>query len=367
MSTEQMSILMLKASESLSALWYSQLEVISEKIGVSMDVLCGCFNLQVPMVPLAEKKKRAPAKKKEAVAEAVSVNEGADNVVPLVEKKKRAPAKKKGGVVEVVGVKEGTESNVVLPDEKKEAVAVDVKDGVESGVVEKKKRAPAKKKDAVAVAEDVNDGDESGVVEKKKRAPAKKKDAVVEDVKDGDESAESAVVPVVEKKKRAPAKKKDAVAVVEDVKDGDESAVVEKKKQAPAKKNEVLYIKELVDWNTKVAESVVEKKKRAPAKKKEAVAKAVVKAVDVNEDEESCSGNTVPMKPDRIDVEEVVIGGSSFLVADDGRAYLKSSRQVVGKYDPTEKTMKPLSYDDDEEDAGDDDECPVLSDLSDDE
>jgi hypothetical protein len=254
-SSEVMSILMLKASESLSALWYSQLEVINEKTGVSMDLLCNCFNLQVQMVPMAEKKKRAPPKKKGIVVEVM---------VPLENK-------------ELVDVEEGSE---------------------------KKKRAPAKKKEAVPP-----EGTECLLPpEKKKRAPPKKKGIVVE-----------VMVP--------------------------------------------LENKELVD-----VEEGSEKKKRAPAKKKEAKKKKTVADPDsVKEDEESCSGNTDTMKPDRIDVEEVVIGGSSFLVANDGRAYLKSSRQVVGNYDPTEKTMKPLSYDDNEEDASDDDidECPVLSDLSD--
>ena len=301
-SSEVMSILMLKASESLSALWYSQLEVISEKTGVSMDLLCDCFNLQVPMVPMTEKKKRAPPKKKEAVPP-----EGNECLVPP-EKKKRAPPKKKEAV----------------PPEETECL-----------VPPEKKRAPPKKKGIVVEVmvplenkEEVVDVEEGS--EKKKRAPAKKKESVPP------EETECLVPP--EKKKRAPPKKKGVVVEV---------------MVSPENKEEV------------DVEEGSEKKKRAPAKKKEAKKKKTV--AELKEDEESCSGNTVTMKPDRIDVEEVVIDGSSFLVANDGRAYLKSSRQVVGNYDPTEKTMKPLSYDDNEKDASDDDidECPVLSDLSD--
>ena len=139
------------------------------------------------------------------------------------------------------------------------------------------------------------------------------------------------------------------------------------------KQDEIIKKSKSVCFAPLLKKWLAEKKKRAPAKKKEATKKTIKKTnMKINDgDEVSCSGNTVIMPPDRIDVEEVFIGATSFLVAENNTAYLKSSRQPVGKYDPEQKTIHPHidDKDDDEDDEEDDerDECPILSDMSDDE
>jgi hypothetical protein len=331
----EMQDLMQKASEAIASLWLFQLSTISTSTGVEMSVLYNCLNLQVPQVPpvpvptVPEKKKRAPPKKKEAVvvAPTATADDGeapaeAPAEAPPAEKKKRAPAKKKEAVV-VVDV-----APTATADDGEVATEV-------PPPAEKKKRAPPKKKEAVVVVDvapppttdDDWGGDKyisidellksnkltkfKGPAEKKKRAPAKKKEAVVVDFASDDDEVATEVPPPTE----AP----------------------------PAEK------------------------KRAPAKKKEATKKTKTN-MKINDDEEvSCSGNTVIMPPDRIDVEEVFIGATSFLVAENNTAYLKSSRQPVGKYDPEQKTIHPHIDDEDDEEDDERDECPVLSDMSDDE
>ena len=192
--------------------------------------------------------------------------------------------------------------------------------------------------------------------EKKKRAPPKKKESVVVDVAppattDGPtEVPPTEVPPPAEKKKRAPAKKKEAV-VVDFGSDDDEVAT-----EVPP-----------TEVHPTEVPPPAEKKKKAPAKKKEATKSKT--NMKINDDEEvSCSGDTVIMPPDRIDVEEVFIGATSFLVAENNTAYLKSSRQPVGKYDHEQKTIHPHIADNDEDEEDDErDECPILSDMSDEE
>ena len=242
-------------------------------------------------------------------------------VATVPEKKKRAPAKKKESVVVVVAPLDATEDTEVATE-------------VPPPPAEKKKRAPAKKKEAVVVvvAPPSDDGEVATEVpaEKKKRAPAKKKEAVVVDVAPLDDTIDATEVPKApaEKKKRAPAKKKEAVVSSEDADSDTEKGAKNAKAKKTGKKTNM----------------------------------------KINDDEEvSCSGNTVIMPPDRIDVEEVFIGATSFLVAENNTAYLKSSRQPVGKYDPEQKTIHPHIDDEDDEEDDERDECPVLSDMSDDE
>jgi hypothetical protein len=336
-----MQDLMLKASESIALLWLSQLETISASTGVEMSVLCGCLNLHVP--EKVDKKKRAPAKKKESLV--VVATNVVDVPEHVLEKKKRAPAKKKESLVVVA-------TNVVdVPEQ----------------VLEKKKRAPAKKKESVVavVSSVVNDVPEQ-VLEKKKRAPAKKEEVVV----------------VVDVREEVPAKKEEVEPNVEVEL---ETVVVVKSKKVSEKK--ALKTKpSKTDNDALKNEKKAQKKADKKADKK--IATTIANDDDNDADSVSCSGDTVIMPPSpppsprqsprqspeesckpRIDVEEVIIGATSFLVSDNNVAYLKSSRLPVGKYDPIQKSILHCGSYADEDDVLDDDvdECPVLSDMSDDE
>ena len=74
------------------------------------------------------------------------------------------------------------------------------------------------------------------------------------------------------------------------------------------------------------------------------------------------------------DVEEIIINKVACLVTDCDIAYLKSSKKMIGKYDRKSNTIRALStreYEDLDEtseydESSDEDECPVLSDMSDD-
>jgi hypothetical protein len=134
-----------------------------------------------PVLP--EKKKRAPAKKKEVEPVVVDVptTDVSTTEAPITtevpEKKKRAPPKKK--VVEPVVVDVPTTEVTTTQTNTDVPVVTDVPT---TEVPEKKKRAPPKKKTEVAVAEVVTTEDPvttvpvtAEVPEKKKRAPAKKK------------------------------------------------------------------------------------------------------------------------------------------------------------------------------------------------
>ena len=101
--------------------------------------------------------------------------------------------------------------------------------------------------------------DTAPIVEKKKRAPPKKKEPIATP-----DAVEGEVV-VVEKKKRAPPKKKEPVATPTPVEGEEAPAVAEKKKRAPPKKKEPVATSDAVEGEVVVAE----KKKRAPPKKKE--------------------------------------------------------------------------------------------------
>ena len=163
-----------------------------------------------------EKKKRAPAKKKEPVVTEVDTTSEAVPVVSSeAEKKKRAPPKKKEPVVVEATVSEATVSEAVVAEP---VVSTEVK--------EKKKRAPPKKKEPEATSSEATSSEATSseavvaepvvsteVVEKKKRAPPKKKEPVAETVVVEPVLSEP-TVEVKDKKKRAPPKKKATEPVV---------------------------------------------------------------------------------------------------------------------------------------------------------
>ena len=78
------------------------------------------------------------------------------------------------------------------------------------------------------------------------------------------------------------------------------------------------------------------------------------------------------MKNVRINVERVSINGTSYLIGENDIAFLESSKKMVGKYDPTDHSIRQLyeeEYDEyyganDEGEASDEDQCPELSDMS---
>ena len=208
---------------------------------------------------------------------------------------------------------------------------------------------------------------------------------------------EQVVVPVAnEKKKRAPAKKK-ATPVVEEVPDEAQTPLVtEKKKRAPAKKKATpvvatVALKEgshddescsgntvLMQQSSKATKKVSKKAKKendcevSPTTMKinEDVAKAEKESSEKATKKATKKASKKALKEgsrkERIDVEEVMLGATSFLVADNNVAYLKSSRQEVGIYDPAQNDIHTHTLDDDSADESAD-ECPVLSDMSDEE
>jgi hypothetical protein len=399
-----MELLLLKASEAIARVLYNQLELISVSTGIEMCVLCECVNIQIP-VPA--KKKRAPAKKKDVVVgENVcekEVSEGDVLVSPVLDKKKRAPAKKKDVVVcEKVCEKEG--------------------DVLVSPVLDKKKRAPAKKKVLVVgekVCEKVceKEGSEGNLLVPPEKegsegnllVPPEKEGSDVsvlvppeKDVSDVSvlvppESESTPEVKAIPNKEEKKAEEKKA----KEVKKAEEKKAKEEKKAEEKKAKEV----------KKAEEKKSEKAKKKDTKKVLVVAEKVGEnegnlLVPPVDDDESCSGNTVLMPrspegspekegsegnllvppekakkketkkvlvvegsvgnhpPGRINVEEIMLGSTPFLVSENKVAYLKSSRQPVGVYDVTSNTIQTGSYEEDaEENSGD--ECPVLSDMSD--
>ncbi len=198
---EKMDYNMLKtnAINAINALLEAQLIAVSRESGIDISILQKYVgDSSAPVI--AEKKKRAPPKKK-VVAEPV-VN------VPTTD----VPTTDVPTTDAVTEVPITTEVVTEVP--------------VTTEVPEKKKRAPPKKK-VVAETEVTNTDaptNETEVPEKKKRAPPKKK--VVEIA-----VTTEAETPIAEKKKRAPPKKK----VTEEPSD-DAPVVEDKKKRAPPKK-----------------------------------------------------------------------------------------------------------------------------------
>jgi hypothetical protein len=256
------------------------------------------------------KKNSSKAPVETPVAESVTTTNVEPNVVvevaaPLNEKKKRAPSKKKDLVEGGPGSypePDVTADSVIAPSEKKKKGAKaplepPATDSAAAPVVsEKKKRAPAKKKEPVVnETPAATEGEAAPIVsEKKKRAPAKKKEPIATETPATEGEVAPAVTtsePVVtEKKKRAPAKKKEPVTTTNEtppVTEGDVAPVVttsdpvvtEKKKRAPAKKKEPV-VTETPSAEEEVTPAVnsptpatpepataSEKKKRAPVKK----------------------------------------------------------------------------------------------------
>ena len=417
---EMQQLLMSKASEAISALWFNQLEIISKSTGIEMNVLVNCLNMQVP-----EKKKRAPAKKKEPVAnpeaEVAKSDTESDADKPVPEKKKRAPAKKKEPVAK-------PETEVAKPE-----TDSDAKPETEVVKPEKKKRAPAKKKEPVAKpdtedAKPETEGakpDADAVPEKKKRAPAKKKEPVSAD--EEEEKKAKKEQEALEKKAKKEQSDKEAL----EKKAKKEQEALEKKVKKEQEALEKKAKKEQEALEKKAKEEVGDKKaKKVVSKKVVAVVAAPIARFEANEQvrylrpngktvdvvieyviqnadyveyrlqvvgknetilsrEESLfdldekpaypdssddddDADTVKMadtpetSPSKMDAEEVVINGTSYLIDSDNVAYLKSSNKMVGRYDADSHTIGQIEADEDSEaENSDEDEMPAYSDLSD--
>jgi len=273
-----------------------------------------------------------------------------------VEKKTRAPPKKKEPELDENGE---PKKKARAPPKKKE-VELD-----ENGEPVKKVRAPPKKKEVEldengepvkkVRAPPKKELDENGEPVKKVRAPPKKKEVEL------DENGE----PV--KKVRAPPKKKEVEL--------DENGEPVKKVRAPPKKKEPE-----LDAN---GEPV--KKVRAPPKKKVAeVREEVVVAVppvveppklnhEVDFGSNDSDADTVLLPESesdgnmlynsKINVMRVVIKGIAYLYDENMNAYHEASKTFVGKYEPELGQISLLDMDSgSEEEGGSEDECPALSD-----
>ena len=245
---EMQQLLISKATEAISALWFNQLEIIHKSTGIEMQVLINCLNMQVNVEPAREpeKKKRAPAKKKEAspaetktstkTSEEEETDSDPNTNAALPEKKKRAPAKKKETPAEAKPDSD-PDSDPALP--------------------EKKKRAPAKKKETPTDGEkeEVPPTDDTA----KKEAEALEKKAM----KEAEALEKKAMKEAEALEKKA---KKEAEALEKKAKKEAEALEKKAKKEAEALEKKA---KEQAKEQAKEEKGEDEKKKAAPKKKKE--------------------------------------------------------------------------------------------------
>ena len=74
----------------------------------------------------------------------------------------------------------------------------------------------------------------------------------------------------------------------------------------------------------------------------------------------------------QIQAERIIMNGVAYLIGNNDIAYLESSKRMVGKYDYEDQSIRQLyssEYDEyygkSESEESDEDECPVISDMSD--
>jgi hypothetical protein len=197
---------------------------------------------------------------------------------------------------------------------------------VKAVAVEKKTRAPPKKKEPEL--------DENGEPKKKARAPPKKKEVEL------DENGE----PV--KKVRAPPKKKEPEL--------DANGEPVKKVRAPPKKKVAEVREEVVVAVPPVVE---------PPKLNHEVdfGSNDSDADTVLLPESESDGNM--LYNSKINVMRVVIKGIAYLYDENMNAYHEASKTFVGKYEPELGQISLLDMDSgSEEEGGSEDECPALSD-----
>ena len=336
---------MSKATEAIAALWLNQLEIIHKSTGIQMDVLVNCLNMQVNAEPAApavepavEKKKRAPAKKKEPAAPAIEPVEPVEPaapavepaVEPVVEKKKRAPAKKKQEeVLDDNAKKEQSEKEAQEKKAKKEAEAQEKKAKKEKEAQEKKAKKEAEAQEKKAKKEEEKKG--------KKAAPKAKE-------KKGKKAVAAAPLPKFganEQVRYVRPNGKTVDVVVEYAIQHDD--YVEYRLQVVGKNETILSREEsLFELEEKVAD---------PDSSDDDDADTVKMAA---------SPEASPCKP----WEEVVINGTSYLIDGDDTAYLKSSNKMAGKYDRVRHTIGQVQPEDDSE-YGESDEDELPGDMSD--
>jgi hypothetical protein len=317
------------ASKALAEIWMSRLEIISDATGINMSVLLKCVDMQIPTLP----KKRAPPSKKNTD-----------------EEKEQAIAKK---AAEALAKKE-------------QAIAKKAADAIA-----KKEQAIANKALALAMKE-------QAIAKKAAEALAKKEN-------------------VLPKKKNAP-KTKPTVKASEEPRQ-------EQMKPAKFKHNEkVVYIRPSGVEVDSTVEYVLQYSDRVEYRLQVNGTNEIILAAEENvrencdDDEESECSKTVMMSEDQvreaekeecqlkkrseiflangqqqIQAERIIMNGVAYLIGNNDIAYLESSKKMVGKYDYEEKSIRQLyssEYDEyygksDSEEESDEDECPVISDMSD--
>ena len=298
----------------------------------------------------------------------VNAEPAAPAVEPAVEKKKRAPAKKKEPA-----------APAVEPVEPVEPAAPAVEP-----VVEKKKRAPAKKKQE----EVLDDKAKKEQSEKEAQEKKAKKEAEAQEKKAKKEKEAQ------EKKAKKEAEAQEKKAKKEEEKKGKKAAPKAKEKKgkkavaavaaAPLPKfganEQVRYVRP----NGKTVDVVVEYaiqhddyveyrlqvvgKNETILSREESLFELEEKVADPDSSDDddadtvkmAASPEASPCKP----WEEVVINGTSYLIDADDTAYLKSSHKMAGKYDRDRHTIGQAQPEDDSE-YGESDEDELPGDMSD--
>jgi hypothetical protein len=416
---EMQQLLISKATEAISALWFNQLEIIHKSTGIEMQVLINCLNMQVNVEPAREpeKKKRAPAKKKEAspaetktstkTSEEEETDSDPNTNAALPEKKKRAPAKKKE----------------TPPAETKTS-----EENPDSALPEKKKRAPAKKKEAPADGEkeeapltddkakkeaealEKKAKKEAEALEKKAKKEQSEKEALEKKAKKEAEALEKKAkkeAEALEKKAKKEQSEKEALEKKANEEAKEEKGEDEKKKKAAPKaedkkkkgkqvvaavaaapllmpkfgaNEQVRYVRpngKTVDVIIEYAiqqEDYVEYRLQVVGKnetilsREESLFELEEKVADPDSSDDDAdtvkmadSPQSSPSKPG----EEVDINGTLYVIDENKVAYLKSSNKMAGKYDRVRHTICQMQPEEDiYSEHSDEDELPV-SDLSD--
>ena len=312
------------ASKALAEIWMSRLEIIRDATGIDMSVLLKCVDMQIPTLP----KKRAPPAKKNTDEEKEQAI--AKKAAEALAKKEQALAKKEQAIAKKAA----------------EALA-------------KKEQALAKKEQALAMKE------QQALAKKKKNAPKTKPT-----VKANEE-------PRQEELKPAKFKYNDKVVYIRP--SGVEvDSMVEYVLQYT---DRVEYRLQVIGTNETILAAEESIRENCDDDDESECSKTVMMSEDrvreAEEEEEECqlvkrSEIFLANGQQQIQAERIIMNGVAYLIGNNDIAYLESSKRMVGKYDYEDQSIRQLyssEYDEyygkSESEESDEDECPVISDMSD--
>jgi hypothetical protein len=319
------------ASKALAEIWMSRLEIIRDATGIDMSVLLKCVDMQIPTLP----KKRAPPAKKNTDEEKEQAI--AKKAAEALAKKEQALAKKEQALAK-----------------KEQAIA---KKAAEA--LAKKEQALAKKEQALAMKE------QQALAKKKKNAPKTKPT-----VKANEE-------PRQEELKPAKFKYNDKVVYIRP--SGVEvDSMVEYVLQYT---DRVEYRLQVIGTNETILAAEESVRENCDDDDESECSKTVMMSEDrvreAEEEEEECqlvkrSEIFLANGQQQIQAERIIMNGVAYLIGNNDIAYLESSKRMVGKYDYEDQSIRQLyssEYDEyygkSESEESDEDECPVISDMSD--